>query len=147
MNFQMSQNDNLVIQGSEMDSGIPRIVTASEIKDKTADRIKRLLAGEPTTEFISIQVLKQLNLLNELVVLMHFLRYGHSEMCFCCPVVLNVTHLQSDSLQVGLRLVLGIKLATGVTVCSTSIAAASVAKNAMRCSAVVRSAIHNAKTT
>jgi hypothetical protein len=43
--------------------------------------------------------------------------------------------------------VLGTKLATGVTVCSTSIAAARVAKKAIRCSVVVRSTIHKAKTT
>ena len=39
------------------------------------------------------------------------------------------------------------KAATGSKICSTSIAAASVAKNAMRCSGVVRSAIHKANTT
>lgn len=39
------------------------------------------------------------------------------------------------------------KAATGSKICSTSIAAASVAKKAMRCSGVVRSAIHKANTT
>ena len=141
-----------------------RTVAIRAIKDRIAERSKRLSKGTDrvTSNFIGFTLTNRRKVFFNTSMSLQHVKYTESNMNIHLQIFpskkndpcYDSIHGLSNSLilfvspkaAMSVLLVLT-KAATGSKICSTSIAAASVAKKAMRCSGVVRSAIHKANTT